>query len=355
MSYVYADGVNNSQLHSEKDSANTRDSSSENAAPQAGVIEFKKVVADAQRKQYLLGEVDNVDSNASIFSSIYFGKDINSAYYIEEIGTVAPRMGMPFKIPLNDSNIQFNVSDIHAQSAPTSLAPNRGLQVDYDSLVFSNSTHSIAGLLVNKSPYDASNIRVFALALDNNSTVLDVVQSDVIASISSNQSAKFTLEPMQSIAAKVSHYSCFVPGESGMNVTLPAENGSTLQLAIGGDGKIRNIKYDHLTHIISLDAQGVFLGGGTVTLMITEGPDSLMKSNLAITLNGKNATKFLISSVPAAPGKYYRHIEIPFSFGKNSITIAPQTVVPEFQFVLIPLAASLSVVFLALRLGLKRE
>ena len=193
-----------------------------------------------------------------------------------------------------------------------------------------HNTHSITGILRNTSPLDAYGITVFAIAEDAHAKVLDVVQSSLISDIPSNGSATFTLAPISSVSKYVSYYSCFVPGQSGQNYTLPAENNQTITFELGSDGEIKNVQYDQVTHNITFDVEGVFPQGGWAELMMISEPHSYDKSqSLSATLNTQNATKS-ISSTEILSGKGYKHISLLFPFGNNVVSIQPAAPIPEY-------------------------
>ena len=313
-----------------------------NSKQQFGALTFNKTITDTGGKTYLIGEVSNSGSkNQTIDALLYFGKDSTpvSSNFVRFIGAINPGMGVPFKIPLQNTSSgklypdpeQLRVDSRLIPSTP--LSNDSNLQVDYSTLVMNNDTHAITGMLDNKSPDDAYGITVSALAMDKQAKILDVVESKVIPSISANSSASFTLVPLKSIADQVSVYSCFVPGEAGLNVTLPIENNQTVRFEMESEGKIRHIAYNTTTHSIDFDAQATLLRGGWLGMMFVEGPNSFVDGNFTVMVNGHNATKSLISSEELSPGRYYRHIEAWYPFGKNTVSIVKTSVVPEFPLV----------------------
>jgi hypothetical protein len=320
------------------------------------VLTFNKVVSDSDGKKYLIGEVTNSDSkNHTIEAMVYFNKkaDLESSYFSKYVGSINPGMGIPFKIPLqNSSSGQLNPDPadlkVNSRLVP-SIMPienQSDLSVDYSTLVMDSGTHSITGILDNKSPSDAYGVTVRALALDSQAKVLDVVESKIISSIPANSSAPFTLIPMKSIAHQVAVYSCYVRGQSGMNVTLPIENNQSVQFEMQSEGKIRNMVYNATTHSINFGAEGTLLRGGWLGMMFTDGPNSFVDGNFTVLLNGQNATKSLISSAELSPGKYYKHIETWFPFGKNTVSIVSTTTAPEFPTTPIVTISAISFVVL---------
>lgn len=300
-----------------------------------GTFNFKKIVTDIDGKKYVIGEIQNTYNGSSIESEIYFSNsDTNSSYYEYNVGIIGNDMAMPFKIPdLNFNGKDLNLDDMKVESHSSLRQPSNFLQVDYSSLHMDQKTHAISGVLQNKSPIDAFGVKVIAIAMGSHAEVLDVVGSNnTITKISSNSSATFTLIPMDSIANKVSYYSCFAPGSLGQNYTLQAEDGKEIKFQLDSDGEIKNVNYDPSTHSINLDIDGVFPMGGWAEVMVFSAPDSFSKSNgLDAIMNGQNATKS-ISSVMIINGSQYKHLSFLFPFGKNSVSIVPSSrVVPEFS------------------------
>ncbi len=226
-----------------------------------GVLNFKQIVTDNDGKKYAIGEVQNNDPNNNIESTVYFGNSTAQSQYDKYIRIVGHGMAMPFKIEL-PSDYQPNLSEMRVDSQVTLAKPDEFLKVDYSTLHMNHNAHTITGILRNTSTLDAYGITVYAIAEDVHAKVLDVVQSDFISKISPNGSATFTLVPMNSVSKYVSYYSCFVPGQSGQNYTLPAENNQTITFELGSDGEIKNIQYDQTSHNISFNAGGVFQQGG---------------------------------------------------------------------------------------------
>lgn len=301
-----------------------------------GTLTFKHIVTDIDGSKYLIGEVTNNDpNNRTIESTVYFSNE--SVSYSKYMGQITAGMGIPFKIPVHaapDGNVEPSPSAIKVSSrivaVPQPARDKSLLAVNYDTLVMDNETHSISGMLDNKSPVDAYGVRVSAIAIDKNAKVLDVVESKVIPRIPGNSSSPFTLVPMKSIAGQVGYYSCFVPSQSGLNFTLPIEDNQTVQIEVGSDAKIRNVTYDKATHSINFDAQGIFRGGGWVAVMFIAGPNSIVDSNYTVLVNGQNTTKASVSSSELSPGRFYRHVDVVFPYGVNTISMVATSTVPEF-------------------------
>jgi hypothetical protein len=314
---------------------------------------FIKMVTDSDGKKYVIGEVSNPDIHNNIISTVYFSKsNYDSAYYSKRIGVVPSGMGIPFKIPMQVDGEQLELSDIHVISFQTLDKPNSMLLVDYNSLIMDPKTHAISGILSNKSPYSSFGIKVLAIAMDNHSNYLDVVESKTIVSLAANKSASFTLVPMISIASQVAYYSCFAPTSSGSNYTLPAENGQNLQLEVGGDADIENVRYNPNTHTVNLSARGVFPMGGFVDAMILSGPDSFINSDLVVKVDGQNATKAISSQW--IDGRVYKHIEFSFPYGDNSVSIQAVSTVPEFPAPALAMMAAFGAVIVVSAVFLNR-
>ncbi len=294
-----------------------------------GVLNFKQTVTDNDGKKYVIGEVQNNDPNNNIESTVYFGNSTAQSQYGKYIGIVGHGMAMPFKIKL-PSDYQPDLSEMRVDSQVTLARPDEFLKVDYSTLHMDHNTHAITGTLRNTSTLGAYGITVFAIAEDAHAKVLDVVQSDFISKIPPNGSSTFTLVPIDSVSKYVSYYSCFVPGQSGQNYTLPAENNQTVTFELGSDGEIKNVHYDEISHSISFNVEGVFPQGGWAELMMISGPPSYDESqSLSVMLNGENTTKS-ISSTEILSGKEYKHVSLLFPFGKNVVSIQPTTPVPEY-------------------------
>ena len=77
----------------------------------------------------------------------------------------------------------------------------------------------------------------------------------------------------------------------------------------------------------------------------------LNPSDLAISLNGHNATKALVSSFEISPGKFCKHVDVGFPFGRNSVTISGLSAVPEFPYPAVTIiGAILSLILTARRM-----
>jgi hypothetical protein len=293
---------------------------------------FKKIISDNKGHRYIIGDIQNNDVKNNIESQVYFTKsDLESAYYVQNVGVIGHNMAIPFKIDLAKFLHEPDLNDIKISSHVTLAQPLDFLQVDYASLHKDPVTHAISGMINNTSSLDMTNVQVYAIAMSKNSTVLDVASSDLISYLSSNGSAQFTLVPLDSVSKYVGYYSCFVPGGPvGTNYTLAGEGGKTMQFEIQSDGKIKNVGYDAVFHTVNFQATGVFPMGGWVELMMASEPDSFARANsFNVTVNGEKPERLVVSSEMIG-NKTYQHISLVFPLGYNDVSIKPIESIPEF-------------------------